>query len=254
MLELSHFCSLPATIAVFSTVVQDFNWSTPIAREWGSSNEDRCDPANPAALVEELEIINRTTMEMQWIEKKVASEEACACGIKYSSYFIRSGIWIHWPIKRPRPCSWAQWGDLTDGLSSVVTTQPETQATKRDARFRDITSASELPVCLKRGWTRWINLRREEEEQPTLPWTALIKSNGSRCSSQAPLTPLIEACMVKGPWRPLGHFKVHHYISALLIWQQKSGEIQFHIHSFICQLGGLSINLLHKQVDARAAH
>lgn len=33
MLASSHFCSLPASVAVFSTVVQEFNWSTVIARE-----------------------------------------------------------------------------------------------------------------------------------------------------------------------------------------------------------------------------
>lgn len=63
MLELSHFCSLPETIAVFSTVVQEFNWSTRIAREWENSREACCHPLKPPALVEELEFINSTAME-----------------------------------------------------------------------------------------------------------------------------------------------------------------------------------------------
>lgn len=58
MLERSHFCSLPATIAVFSTVVQEFNWSALIAREWENSKGACCHQLKPPALVEELEIIN----------------------------------------------------------------------------------------------------------------------------------------------------------------------------------------------------
>jgi len=73
MLERSHFCSLPATIAVFSTVVKEFNWSTVIAWEWENSKEDRCHQVKPPALVEELEIINRTAMEMEWIGEKLLS-------------------------------------------------------------------------------------------------------------------------------------------------------------------------------------
>lgn len=38
-----------------------------------------------------------------------------------------------------------------------------------------------------------LNTRREEEEEPAVPRTALVKPNGSRCSNQASLTPLIEA-------------------------------------------------------------
>lgn len=53
-----------------------------------------------------------------------------------------------------------------------------------------------------------LNPGGEEEEQPSVPGTALVKANGSRCSNQASLTPLIEACTVTGPERPLGHFKV----------------------------------------------
>lgn len=56
MLELSHFCSLPATIAVFSTVVQEFNRSTLIAREWENSRVGCCHQLKPPALVEESSI------------------------------------------------------------------------------------------------------------------------------------------------------------------------------------------------------
>lgn len=38
-----------------------------------------------------------------------------------------------------------------------------------------------------------LNTGREEEEEPAVPRTALVKPNGSRCSNQASLTPLIEA-------------------------------------------------------------
>lgn len=38
-----------------------------------------------------------------------------------------------------------------------------------------------------------LNTGREEEEEPAVPWTALVKPNGSRCSNQASLTPVIEA-------------------------------------------------------------
>lgn len=50
MLERSHFCcSLPATIAVFSTVVQEFNWSTLIAWERGKLKRSLLSPAEASS-------------------------------------------------------------------------------------------------------------------------------------------------------------------------------------------------------------
>lgn len=61
MLELPHLRSLPATIAVFSTVVQEFNWSTVRSHENEGTQKEAAVTSKGLEL--KLEIFRGTTIE-----------------------------------------------------------------------------------------------------------------------------------------------------------------------------------------------
>lgn len=90
----------------------------------------------------------------------------------------------------------------THGLATPQDTGPM-NSTGRHATPRNfkgfLCSHSQSKLCVDDT----LNTRREEEEEPAVPRTALVKPNGSRCSNQASLTPLIEAGA--GSWHHKGH-------------------------------------------------